>query len=87
MQKLRASRASERQKFRKSHQARKSFVSLKKLLSILVPNPTFNVHNSAMNGKIHTSVFTSERLLMELREIKMNIPVGIMCQVRNIYTL
>ena len=35
-----------------------------------------SIINSAINGKIHTSVFTSERLLMELREIKMNLPVG-----------
>ncbi|KAE9523134.1 hypothetical protein AGLY_016475 [Aphis glycines] len=35
-----------------------------------------SIINSAMNGKIHTSVFTSERLLMELREIKMNLSVG-----------
>ncbi|KAF0693856.1 Envelope fusion protein, partial [Aphis craccivora] len=32
--------------------------------------------NSAMNGKLHTSMFTSERLQTELREIKMNLPVG-----------
>jgi len=32
--------------------------------------------NSAMNDKLHTSMFTSERLLTELREIKMNLPVG-----------
>uniref|UniRef100_A0A2S2PUH4 Envelope fusion protein n=1 Tax=Schizaphis graminum TaxID=13262 RepID=A0A2S2PUH4_SCHGA len=32
--------------------------------------------NSAMNGKLHTSMFTSERLLMELREIKVNLPMG-----------
>jgi len=38
-----------------------------------------SIINSVMNGKIHTSVFTSERLLMEvflLREIKMNLLVG-----------
>ncbi|KAF0738250.1 Envelope fusion protein [Aphis craccivora] len=29
-----------------------------------------------MNGKLHTSMFTSERLLTELREIKMNLAVG-----------
>ncbi|XP_026819373.1 uncharacterized protein LOC113558051 [Rhopalosiphum maidis] len=34
------------------------------------------VINSAMNGEIHTSVFSSEKFLMELREIKMNLPVG-----------
>ncbi|KAL4082984.1 hypothetical protein QTP88_028314 [Uroleucon formosanum] len=35
-----------------------------------------SIINSAMNGKIHTSVFTSDRLLVELREIKMNLAVG-----------
>lgn len=29
------------------------------------------------NGKIHTSVFSSEQLLMEMGEIKMNLPGGI----------
>ncbi|KAL4092467.1 hypothetical protein QTP88_026968 [Uroleucon formosanum] len=36
-----------------------------------------SIVNSAINGKIHTSVFSSEQLLMELREIKLNLPGGI----------
>ncbi|KAL4136006.1 hypothetical protein QTP88_007580 [Uroleucon formosanum] len=35
-----------------------------------------SIINSTINGKIHTSVFTSDRLLVELREIKMNLAVG-----------
>lgn len=32
--------------------------------------------NSALDGKIHTSVFTPETLVKELKEIKMNLPLG-----------
>ena len=32
--------------------------------------------NSALDGKIHTSVFTPRKLLTELREIKMHLPIG-----------
>ena len=35
-----------------------------------------SIVNSALDGKIHTSVFTSSKLLTEFREIKMNLPVG-----------
>jgi len=35
-----------------------------------------SIVNSAINGRIHTSVFSSEQLLLELREIKMNLPGG-----------
>jgi len=36
-------------------------------------NNLMSIINSAMNGKIHTSVFTPDRLLTELKEIKMNL--------------
>lgn len=32
--------------------------------------------NAALDGKIHTSVFTPETLIRELKEIKMNLPLG-----------
>lgn len=35
-----------------------------------------SIVNLAMNGKMHTSIFTPERLVSELKEIKMNLPVG-----------
>lgn len=35
-----------------------------------------SIVNSALDGKIHTSVFTPKRLLTELREIQISLPVG-----------
>lgn len=32
--------------------------------------------NSALNGKVHTNVLSSQQLLKELREVKMTLPVG-----------
>jgi len=32
--------------------------------------------NAALNGKIYTSALTSQTLMSELREIKMNLPTG-----------
>jgi len=31
--------------------------------------------NAARNGKVHTSAFTSQKLMSELREMKMNLPM------------
>jgi len=42
-----------------------------------------SIVNSTINDKIHTSIFSSEQLLMEMGEIKMNLPGGTTFSVGN----